>query len=121
MIEKHEGAIILMSSAAGMRGCAGAIAYGVVKGAIPPLTRSLARELAEHNIRVNGVSPGIIRTRFQDTLTPEQVKNNIDNRVPFHREGKPEDVAQVIVTLAQNEFMTGEDVAIDGGITMRIA
>jgi 3-oxoacyl-[acyl-carrier protein] reductase len=121
MVKNRGGAIVLISSAAGARGCAGAIAYGVAKGAIPPFTRSLARELADHNVRVNCVSPGIIRTRFQDYLTPEQVKNNIENRIPLHREGKPEDVAQVIAMLVQNDFITGENIAIDGGMTMRIA
>jgi NAD(P)-dependent dehydrogenase (short-subunit alcohol dehydrogenase family) len=78
-------------------------------------------ELADYNIRVNCVSPGVIRTRFQDSLTPEQVKANIEGRIPLHREGRPEDVAEVIVTLATNEFMTGETVVVDGGMTMRIA
>lgn len=120
MREKHEGAIILISSAAGLRGCLGAIAYGVVKGALPQFARSLARELADDNIRVNCVSPGIIRTRFQDYLTPDQVKNNIERRIPLHREGKPEDVAGLIAMLAANNFITGENVAVDGGMTMRI-
>jgi len=115
------GAIVLISSAAGRRGCAGAIAYGVVKGAIPQFTRALARELAEDNIRVNCVSPGIIRTPFQDHLTPEQVRNNIENRIPLHCEGTPQDVAAAILALVTNDFITGEDVAVDGGMTMRIA
>ena len=55
----------------------GALAYGVVKGALPQFARSLARELADQNIRVNCVSPGIIRTPFHAHLTPEQVDNNI--------------------------------------------
>jgi len=116
-----EGAIILISSAAGVRGVLNAAAYGVVKGTLIQFTRILARELADSNIRVNCVAPGVIRTRFQDYLTPEQVKNNIENRIPLHREGRPEDVAQVITLLAENEFMTGETVVIDGGLTMRIA
>jgi NAD(P)-dependent dehydrogenase (short-subunit alcohol dehydrogenase family) len=121
MKRKHEGAIVLVSSAAGLRGCAGALAYGVVKGALPQFARSLARELADDNIRVNCVLPGVIRTRFQDYLTPQQVKNNIDNRIPLHREGKPADVAQAIAMLVSNDFITGENFAIDGGMTMRIA
>jgi len=120
MKKRGEGAIILISSAAGSRGCLGALAYGTVKGALPHFARALARELADDHIRVNAVSPGIIRTPFQDFLTPEQVKNNIDNRIPLHREGKPEDVAELIATLASNDFITGETVAIDGGMTMRI-
>jgi len=114
------GAVLLIGSAAGARGCAGAIAYGVAKGAIPQFTRALARELAGHNIRVNCVSPGIIRTRFQDYLTPEQVERNIRDRIPLHREGRPEDVAAALAALAENEFITGVELPIDGGMTMRM-
>jgi NAD(P)-dependent dehydrogenase (short-subunit alcohol dehydrogenase family) len=121
MKENGGGAIVLISSAAGLRGCVGSIAYGVAKGAIPQFARALARELADDNIRVNCVSPGIIRTRFQDCLTSEQVKANVENRIPLHREGRPEDVAEVIVALVTNHFVTGETIAVDGGMTMRIA
>lgn len=121
MAERGEGAIILIGSAAGRRGIAGALAYGTVKGALPHMTRMLARELADKNIRVNCISPGIIRTRFHEKMSPEQKKHNLDNRIPLHREGTPEDVAQAITLLATNEFITGEDLPIDGGMTMRIA
>lgn len=114
------GSIILLGSAAGLRGCLGALAYGVVKGALPQFARVLARELADRNVRVNCVAPGVVRTPFQDFLTPEQAANNIQNRIPLHREGKPEDVAEAIVMLVQNEFITGESLVIDGGMTMRI-
>lgn len=120
MKKKKEGAIVLISSAAGIRGVKNALAYAVVKGALPQFTRALAFEVADDNIRVNCVSPGVIRTRFQDYLTPQQVKNNIDNRIPLHREGIPEDVADVICMLIKNDFITGENVVIDGGMTMRI-
>lgn len=119
--KQGEGAIILISSAAGVRGVMNAAAYGTVKGTLIQMVRIMARELAESNIRVNCVAPGVIRTRFQDILTPEQVKNNLENRIPLHREGTPYDVAQVIALLAENEFMTGETVVIDGGLTSRIA
>jgi NAD(P)-dependent dehydrogenase (short-subunit alcohol dehydrogenase family) len=118
--QRGEGAIILISSAAGLRGVKGALAYAVVKGALPQFTRALAFEVSDANIRVNCVSPGVIRTRFQDFLTPEQIKNNIDNRIPLHREGAPEDVAEAINMLIKNNFITGENVVIDGGMTMRI-
>jgi NAD(P)-dependent dehydrogenase (short-subunit alcohol dehydrogenase family) len=120
MARRGGGAIILLGSAAGLRGCLGALAYGVVKGALPQFARGLARELADQNIRVNCVSPGVIRTPFQDPLTPEQVENNIQNRIPLHREGRPEDVAQLIVSLIENEFITGENFVVDGGMSMRI-
>ncbi|MES1257187.1 MAG: SDR family oxidoreductase [Acidobacteriota bacterium] len=121
MIPKKEGAIILLGSTAGHRGVLGAAAYAIVKGAIPQFTRVLAREMADHNIRVNCVSPGVVRTRFQDMLTEAQVKNNLENRIPLHREGTSGEIAQVIEMLATNDFMTGSDVVIDGGLTMRMA
>lgn len=120
MTKAGGGSIILLGSAAGLRGCLGALAYGVVKGALPQFARALARELADRNIRVNCVAPGIVRTPFQDFLTPEQAANNIQNRIPLHREGKPEDVADAIAMLVQNDFITGESLVIDGGMTMRI-
>ena len=120
MVDGGWGAILLISSAAGSRGCAGAIAYGVAKGAIPQFTRALARELADSNIRVNCVSPGIIRTRFQDYLTAEQIHNNTENRIPLHREGRPEDVAAALAALAENDFITGAEIPVDGGMTMRM-
>lgn len=120
MREKKEGAIILISSAAGLRGCPNSLAYSVVKGALPQFARSLARDFADSNIRVNCVAPGVIRTRFHDHLTSAQVRNNIENRIPLHREGTPDDVADVILALVRNDFITGETVAIDGGMTMRI-
>jgi NAD(P)-dependent dehydrogenase (short-subunit alcohol dehydrogenase family) len=120
MARQGGGSIVLVGSAAGLRGCLGALAYGVVKGALPQFARGLARELADQNIRVNCVAPGVIRTPFQDSLTPEQIENNIQNRIPLHREGRPEDVAQLIVSLIENDFITGENFVIDGGMTMRI-
>ncbi|HZL87937.1 MAG TPA: SDR family oxidoreductase, partial [Pirellulaceae bacterium] len=62
--KQKEGAIITVSSTAGVLGVPGAIAYATAKGALPQFTRSLARDLADDNIRVNGVAPGVIRTRF---------------------------------------------------------
>jgi 3-oxoacyl-[acyl-carrier protein] reductase/dehydrogenase/reductase SDR family protein 4 len=120
MAKEDGGAIILLGSAAGLRGCLGAAAYGVVKGALPQFARVLARELADQRIRVNCVSPGVIRTPFHHSLTPEQAANNIQNRIPLHKEGKPGDVAELIVSVIKNEFITGENFVIDGGMTMRI-
>ena len=120
MKEQKEGAIILISSAAGLRGVKNALAYAVVKGALPQFSRALAFELSDDNISVNCVSPGVIRTRFQDYLSEEQAKINIEKRIPLHREGAPGDVAAAICMLISNRFITGENIVIDGGMTMRI-
>jgi NAD(P)-dependent dehydrogenase (short-subunit alcohol dehydrogenase family) len=121
MQAKKEGAIILISSVAGIRAFPSNIAYQVVKGALPQFARALAREFAGDNIRVNCVAPGIIRTAFHAAMTPEQKKINLEQRVPLRREGSPEQVAEAIVLLAKNDYITGETVAIDGGLTMRMA
>jgi NAD(P)-dependent dehydrogenase (short-subunit alcohol dehydrogenase family) len=121
MKPRKEGAIILVSSTAGLRAVHTNIAYQVVKGALPHFTRALAREFADDNIRVNCVAPGVIRTRFHATMTEQQKKLNLEQRIPLHREGTPAQVASLITELVTNDYLTGETFTIDGGLTMRIA
>ncbi|HUE73671.1 MAG TPA: SDR family NAD(P)-dependent oxidoreductase [Pirellulaceae bacterium] len=118
--KQKEGAIITVSSTAGILGVPGAIAYATAKGALPQFTRSLARDLADDNIRVNGVAPGVIRTRFHADMTDERRELNLKHRIPLHREGTPEQVADVVAMLVTNDYITGETVVIDGGLTSRI-
>jgi NAD(P)-dependent dehydrogenase (short-subunit alcohol dehydrogenase family) len=121
MQKKREGSIVLIASSAGRRGCPGNTAYQVVKGALPQFARALARDFAADNIRINVVAPGIIRTRFHAAMTEAMRKNNLENRIPLHREGTPEQVATLIRELVTNDYITGETFGIDGGLTMRIA
>jgi NAD(P)-dependent dehydrogenase (short-subunit alcohol dehydrogenase family) len=121
MRQKKEGAIILISSTAGIRGVITNVAYQVAKGALPQFARALAREFADDNIRVNCVAPGVVRTAFHATMTEQQRKLNLEQRIPLHREGTPEQVATVISELVKNDYITGETYTIDGGLTMRIA
>jgi NAD(P)-dependent dehydrogenase (short-subunit alcohol dehydrogenase family) len=121
MQKKKEGVIILISSAAGKRALPVNACYQVVKGALPQFARALAREFANDNIRVNVVAPGVIRTRFHAAMPEAVKKNNLENRIPLHREGAPEQVATLIRELVANDYITGETVSIDGGLTMRIA
>lgn len=121
MRAKKEGSIILISSTAGIRGIATNIAYQTAKGALPQFTRALAREFANDNIRVNCVAPGVVRTDFHLTMSEEQRRINLEQRIPLHREGAPSDVADLIATLVKNDYITGETMTIDGGLTMRIA
>ena len=118
--QNGEGAIVLISSVAGIRGCAGAIAYGTVKGAISQFTRMLARDVADDNIRVNCLEPGVITTRFHDKMPREVREHNLKNRIPLHREGTPEQVAEACLLLVKNDFMTGESITIDGGLSMQV-
>jgi NAD(P)-dependent dehydrogenase (short-subunit alcohol dehydrogenase family) len=118
---KREGAIVLISSTAGIRGVVTNVAYQVAKGALPQFAKALAREFADDNIRVNCVAPGVIRTAFHASMTDAQRKLNLEQRIPLHREGTPEQVASVILELVKNDYLTGETFTIDGGLTMRIA
>ena len=120
MKERGEGAIITISSTAGKLAVPTHIGYQTVKGAIPHLTRALARELAADNIRVNCVAPGVIRTRFHKDMPEEVYRNNLENRIPLKREGTTEQVASIIRELVTNDYICGDTVTIDGGLTMRI-
>lgn len=120
MRKNGEGVIILISSVAGLRGVPNHLAYAVVKGGILQFTRCLARDEADNNIRVNCVAPGIIRTRFHDSMTPEAKAHNLAARIPLHREGTPEQVAEGVRALITNDFITGEVLVIDGGTSMQV-
>ena len=120
MRKRKQGSIVLISSTAGIRGVRTNVAYQVVKGALPQFARALAFEFADDNIRVNCVAPGVIRTAFHARMAPETKKHNLDNRIPLHREGTPQQVASLIREVATNDYLTGETFVIDGGLTMRI-
>jgi NAD(P)-dependent dehydrogenase (short-subunit alcohol dehydrogenase family) len=121
MRAKKEGAVILISSVSGLRGIVTNIAYQVAKGALPQFARALAREFANDNIRVNCVAPGVVRTAFHAAMSEEQRRLNLEHRIPLHREGTPAQVAELILMLVKNDYITGETMTIDGGLTMRIA
>ena len=114
------GAVLLVSSVAGLRGCPGSVAYQTVKGALIPLAKALAFDNAVHRIRVNVIAPGIIRTAFHAAMTDVAKAHNIANRIPLRREGTVGDVAEAAMGLIRNEFITGEVLTIDGGMSMRI-
>jgi NAD(P)-dependent dehydrogenase (short-subunit alcohol dehydrogenase family) len=115
------GSIILISSTAGKLGVMGNLAYQTVKGALPQMTRALARELASDNIRVNCIAPGVIRTKFHEHMSAEQKKLNLEHRIPLRREGTSEQVADAILMMVKNDYITGDTMTIDGGLTSRIA
>lgn len=120
MRQQRGGTILLVSSVAAIRGIPNHIAYGTVKAAILQFTRCLARDVADDNIRVNAIAPGIIRTRFHENMAPEAKAHNLAVRVPLHREGTPEQVAEAVRTLIANDYITGESLVIDGGLSMQV-
>ncbi len=119
-LSKEGGAVLLISSVAGLRGCPASVAYQTVKGALIPMARALAFDHAHEKIRVNVLAPGIIRTRFHAAMQETAQLHNIQNRIPLQREGNVSDVAEAAVALITNENITGEVLTIDGGMSMRI-
>jgi 3alpha(or 20beta)-hydroxysteroid dehydrogenase len=113
------GAIVNISSVAGLRGSPGAIAYSATKWALRGMTKAAALDLAPRNIRVNSIHPGPIDTPMLDVRTPEQNERRLQS-VPMKRRGTPEEVADLVLFLVSDEsrYITGAEVAIDGGATL---
>jgi 3-oxoacyl-[acyl-carrier protein] reductase len=112
------GAIVNFSSQAARDGGGfGASAYACAKGAVLTFTRGMAKELGPKGIRVNCVSPGMINTTFHDTFTKPEVRVNVAAGTPLRREGKAEEVADLVLYLASDtsSFITGASMEINGG------
>jgi 3-oxoacyl-[acyl-carrier protein] reductase len=119
MEAKKKGNLIIISSLAGHDGGGfGASHYAATKGALLTYTRAVAKEVGPLGIRVNGIAPGLIGTRFHDTFTPADARKAIVERSPLRREGTPRDVAGAAVFLASDDadFITGETIEINGGL-----
>jgi 3alpha(or 20beta)-hydroxysteroid dehydrogenase len=113
------GAIVNISSVAGLRGSPGAIAYSATKWAVRGMTKAAAVDLAPRNIRVNSIHPGPIDTPMLDVRTAEQNARRLE-AVPMKRRGTPEEVADLALFLLSDEsrYITGAEIAIDGGATL---
>ena len=113
-IRAREGAIVNITSVAGMMGNAGQCNYSASKAGLIGLTKSLAKELAPKGIRCNAVAPGFIET----DMTGNQAANPLLNLVPLGKMGKPDDVADAVAYLVTANYVTGEVLRVDGGIAM---
>lgn len=126
MIENGGGSIVNMTSVQGLRGFHGWAAYSASKGGIIALTQQIALEYAGHGVRANCVAPGTIMTPlnekvFEEAEDPEALKETWNNMHPLGRFGQPEEVANPVLFLASDDssFVTGQTLAIDGGITVK--
>ena len=119
MIKQRSGRIINITSVIGLIGNAGQTNYAASKAGLIGLTKSLARELASRNITVNAVAPGFIATDMTEVL-PEELQKNITSKIPLTRVGQPNDVANAVAFLASAEanYITGQVLAVDGGMVM---
>ena len=120
-LNQNDGSsIVNVSSLAGRTGGhAGSLVYSMCKGAVLTWSRSLAKELAPQNVRVNSVAPGFIQgTSFHETHTTKESARKTIESIPLQRAGNPDDVARAVVFLASeyDGFITGETLDINGGV-----
>ncbi len=124
LIARGGGAIVNTASIAALRGAADAHAYTATKGAIVSLTRAIAVTYGPQGVRANTICPGVIDTEMiHDTLIDNSdIRDALANATPLRRNGTPEDVAEVALFLAgeQSRFITGEAIAVDGGLIQRV-
>ncbi|MBI1396062.1 MAG: glucose 1-dehydrogenase [Betaproteobacteria bacterium] len=121
MIERRDGAIIIVSSIGGLRGSPVIGAYNISKAADFQLARNLAVEYGPHNIRVNCIAPGLIKTDFARALweNPETLAR-YTSTTPLRRIGEPDEIAGIAVLLSSKagSFITGQGIVADGGVTI---
>jgi NAD(P)-dependent dehydrogenase (short-subunit alcohol dehydrogenase family) len=118
MADRREGTVILLASVAGLAGNGKIGVYGMSKAATMQLARNLAVEWGRHNVRINCIAPGVVRTDFARALwSDERLYQRLIEQYPLRRIGAPRDVAGVAVFLASraSDWMTGQTLVIDGG------
>jgi len=121
MIARKDGAIIIVSSIGGLRGSPVIGAYNVSKAADMQLARNLAVEFGPHNVRVNCIAPGLIKTDFARALWEDPVRlKEVNERAPLRRIGDPDEIAGTAIYLASRagSFVTGQNIVVDGGVTI---
>jgi len=121
MIERKYGRIINVTSAAGILGTIGQINYSAAKAGLVGMTKSAARELGRYNITVNAIAPGAATPMTEVIRTDERFKDTYLERIPLGRWAEPQEVARAFVFLASDwaSYVTGQILAVDGGLTIR--
>lgn len=117
MMKAKSGSIINMSSVVGLHGNAGQCNYSASKAGIIGLTKSFAREYASRGIVVNAIAPGAVDTPMLSKLSPEVRKSMMDS-IPLKRFAQPDEVAELVMFLANTKYITGQVLSIDGGMSI---
>ncbi|MHC5248921.1 3-oxoacyl-[acyl-carrier-protein] reductase [Enterococcus sp. LJL90] len=117
MMKLREGVIINLASVSGLMGNLGQANYAASKAGVVGFTKSVAREAAARGITVNAIAPGFIETDMTEVLS-DKVKEQTVEQIPLKRYGNVEEVAQTALFLAQNQYITGQVINVDGGLVM---
>lgn len=113
-MKQRSGKIINISSVAGLMGNGGQANYAASKAGLIGLTKSVAKELGSRGVCCNAIAPGLIET----DMTREMEQSALMEAIPVKRMGRPEEVAKTAVFLAENDYITGEVIRVDGGLAM---
>ncbi|CAH1855110.1 3-oxoacyl-ACP reductase FabG [Convivina intestini] len=115
MIRQKHGSIINISSVVGQMGNVGQVNYSAAKAGLIGMTKTLAKEGARRQIQVNAIAPGMIVSDMTDQLS-DKARESLLESIPLSRFGSAEDVADVAVFLAGNNYITGQTITVDGGL-----
>ena len=124
MVEQRAGSVINISSDAGRQGSTGEAVYSACKAGVIGFSKTIAREMARHQVRVNVVCPGPTRTALLDQVTSgdggARIIDSMTRAVPFRRLGEPEEIAAAVAYFASDDagFVTGQVLSVSGGLTM---
>ena len=125
MVSDGGGAVVNISSDAGRVGSSGESVYSACKGGVIAFTKTVARECARHNIRLNVVCPGptdtpLLQSFFGDGEYGQKIYEGLKRSIPLKRLGQPDDVAGMVAFMASDDarFITGQVISVSGGLTM---
>ena len=117
MLRQQRGCIINLASMWGQVGASCEVCYSATKGAVIALTKALAKELAPSGIRVNAIAPGVVLTDMVASVDPESMEA-LREETPLERHGTTEDIVQAMEYLREASFVTGQVLAVNGGLVI---
>lgn len=115
MVRRKSGAVVNVSSVWGVHGASCEVAYSAAKAGVIGFTRALAKELGPSGITVNAVAPGVIESPMNSAHLSEAELAELAEETPLCRLGQPSEVARAVRSLAENRFITGQVLGVDGG------